>query len=190
MTLLESLPSVENCAGGVVQDYRLDALREIVHDCRLQPVGQHGPAHPVKRKSRDQLVHETRYFPLVRSEAVALEHPLLASLTDTIRAEAIDRISLDRCQEHLTALFEAASRNDSEYFPELKKSARRLGYTELKRELKEMAEAYGTTSPNHGSSPQIGLHMSCWARGCTFRGARAPTCCSSEAYLYAGSCVL
>ena len=78
MILLDSLPSIEQCAGGKVDDYRFEDLQSLVQRSRL--VVTPGKGAP-RRIHTEQLLHETKYFPLVRKEAIALDHPELVRAT-------------------------------------------------------------------------------------------------------------
>lgn len=98
MILLESLPSIEKCAGGAVEDYRHESVQSLVQRSRLiAATGSGSGSGAPRRIQQQQLLHETKYFPLVRREAIALDHPDLAHITDALRMENIDRGSLDRC---------------------------------------------------------------------------------------------
>ena len=57
MTLLDAVPTIERCAGSTVKDYRLDALRDLIHHNMLTAGTGHGG---IRRLTRNQIKHETR----------------------------------------------------------------------------------------------------------------------------------
>ena len=143
-TLLEAVPHLEKCGGGAVADYRVEALKDLALHNMLM-----GTPAGIKRMPRNQLIHETRYFPLTRSEGIAIEHPLLSSLFGVLRNLSIDRLSLERCTETALHFFKSMQINSTDYFPELSDRKRPQAYGQVRKELMEMASAYANTSPNH-----------------------------------------
>eukprot|EP00039_Didymoeca_costata_P007914 m.105345 g.105345 ORF g.105345 m.105345 type:complete len:765 (-) comp13871_c0_seq1:4044-6338(-) len=145
LTLLDSLPSIQDCAGGQIQDYRSSALRDLISQNML--LGQDGATQ--SRMSSASLKRETIYFPLVHTQALALEHPLLASVMKALQSENIDRATLEVCMLQAENFNNASQQNEERFFPELSDKKRRLAYTKCREELKDMTSKLQGISENH-----------------------------------------
>ena len=122
-TLLEAVPPIDKVGGGVVNDYRVDALRSMAKHNMLM-----GAQAGTQRMPRQQLIHETKYFPLTRSEGSAMEHPKLAPMFAVLRGLSVDRLSLEQCIKSATHFFGCMQHNSDDFFPELSDRKRLQAY--------------------------------------------------------------
>jgi hypothetical protein len=145
-TLVESLPTIERCAGSGIEatEYRVQSLTEL-----LRKYTAKSTPPPGVLPSKAKLLLDTQFFPLCRSDAIIFEYPEFAPLITAVVSDSMDWHAFEGCQALLAALSDKRATNDEYCFVGVSRSHRAGIYRRVFEEVGLLTMAYRRVSPNH-----------------------------------------
>lgn len=145
-TLVESLPTIERCAGSAIEvtEYRVQSLTELLHKYTVKSTPPAGVLPP-----KSKLVLDTQFFPLCRSDGIIFEYPEFAPLVTAVMSDSMDWHAFEGCQTLLSELADKRAANDEYCFSGISRSHRTGIYSRVFDEIGLLTHAYRRVSPNH-----------------------------------------
>eukprot|EP00038_Savillea_parva_P026194 m.52142 g.52142 ORF g.52142 m.52142 type:complete len:720 (-) comp7354_c0_seq1:1841-4000(-) len=145
-TLMESLPTIDKCAGSGVAatEYRVQPLVDLMHKYTVKVVP---PAGSMPSKSK--LDVDTQFFPLCRSDAIIFDIPQFEPLVKAVTSDSMDWQAFEAAQTLFNDLVQRRASNDAYCFEGIPLSRRAPLYRQVFEEIVLLTRAYQKVSPNH-----------------------------------------
>jgi hypothetical protein len=145
-TLMESLPTIERCAGSgtATSEYRVQPMSDLL---RKYTVKATPPAGSLPARSK--LLLDTQFFPLCRSEGIIFEYPEFEVLVRAVVSDSMEWQAFEACQKLLVELNERRVANDEYCFGRVGSSHLGGIYSRVFEEVGLLTHAYRKVSPNH-----------------------------------------
>lgn len=144
-TLMESLPTIERCAGSGIEmtEYRVQPTIDLLRKYTVSVTT------PSSSFPKAKVMLDTEFFPLCRSQGIIFEYGEFEPLIRAVVSDSMDWHAFQTCEKLLAELQEKRTANDEYCFERVPRSHLVGIYNRVFEEIGFLTHAYRKVSPNH-----------------------------------------